>query len=100
MDVHQDLDSGRLPGAVRSDKTVDAAVRDLQIETVEHRHAAKFLVEIENPDWRIHFLERAPFGVEISSGLSRRSQCAARALVTCARFMPSFLASTTSCSNS
>src|SRR5882724_2758108 len=94
-DVHEDLDSGGFSGAVRSDKTEDARLGDIEIQTVEYGHVAKALYEILRTEGTAHSFLLAALSVP-----SSRPQCCVTASVNWSRSKPSFLASTTSCSSS
>src|SRR5262249_53201465 len=94
-DVHQRLDERGLARAVRADQSVDRALGDLQSQTVECRQLAKTFDESFRANWNVH--EWRP---PLPAAGSSRAQWRDTASITSSSSIPSFLASTTSCSTS
>src|SRR5262249_42671028 len=98
--IHQYLECGGLAGSVWTYQRIDAALGNLEIESTQRGYPAKLLRKITCSDWRVHSL-RPPLPASTSSGSvaeSSRFQWLLTAANTSSRFIPSFLASTTSCS--
>src|SRR5204862_6422950 len=84
QNIHEDLDSGGLARAVRTDETEDATLGNLELQAVEHGcAAAEALAEAERAENSAHSFLLPDFSVP-----SRRRQWSVMASITSSRSRP------------